>query len=199
MAAHRPFLGGIKAAMCIRLKEAMGVECMLKREKEILEIVFKRFARIKKVKVLEENEKNRLGIISFIVIGAQYNLMVKMLNDRFGIQTRGGCSCAGTYAHKLLNINKSTSYHILNKIRLGDLLCKPGWIRLCIHPTMANTEIHFIMDAVETTVYHYKEWMKEYKYDARSNEFSFDEIDAKQKSNTDDWFMFASLNERFYQ
>ena len=194
-----PFLGAIKAAMCIRLKEAMGVDCMLKREKEILAIIFERFAAIKNIKILEGAEKHRLGVVSFIVLGAHYNLIVKMLNDRFGVQTRGGCSCAGTYGHKLLNIDETTSYHMLDKIRSGDLSGKPGWIRLSIHPTMTNAEIHFIMDAIQSTVYHCKEWMKDYKLDPESNEYAFKGNNAKQKSNNDDWFIFASLNKPTYQ
>jgi selenocysteine lyase/cysteine desulfurase len=149
-----PFLQGIKAAMCVRLKEKMGVENMLKREKEMLRIIFERFSRLKNVEVLEGDIKERLGVVSFIVKGAHYDLIVKMLNDRFGIQTRGGCSCAGTYGHYLLHVDRARSYEILNQIQLGNMLAKPGWIRLSIHPTMTDAEIDFIMDAIEWTASH---------------------------------------------
>src|SRR3954471_8244577 len=154
------FLQGIKAAMCVRLKEKMGVENILGREEEILQVIFDRFSKMKNVEVLERGIKNRLGVVAFIVHGAHYNLIVKILNDRFGIQTRGGCSCAGTYGHMLLQVDKAGSYEILHSIRSGDLLCKPGWIRLSVHPTMTNAEIDFIMDAIELTACHFKEWMK---------------------------------------
>ena len=177
-----PFLQGIKAAMCVRLKEEMGVENILKREEEILQIIFDRFSKMKNVEVLEGNIKKRLGVISFIVQGAHYNLIVKMLNDRFGIQTRGGCSCAGTYGHMLLHVDKTRSYEILNSIRSGDLLCKPGWIRLSVHPTMTNAEIDFIMDAIELTASHFQEWMKDYTYDPETNEYSFKGFEAKNRA-----------------
>jgi selenocysteine lyase/cysteine desulfurase len=183
-----PFLQGIKAAMCIRLKEKMGVENILKREEEILQIIFNRFSKIKNIEILEENSRNKLGVISFIVTGAHYNLIVKILNDRFGIQTRGGCSCAGTYGHLLLHVDKARSYEILNSIRSGDLLCKPGWIRLSVHPTMTNTEIDFIMDAIELTAFHYQKWMKDYIYDLVPNEYSFKGFEAKEQSRIEDWF-----------
>ena len=183
-----PFLQGIKVAMCVRLKEQMGVENILKREEEILRIIFARFSTMKNVEVLEGNIKRRLGVISFIVNGAHYNLIVKMLNDRFGIQTRGGCSCAGTYGHMLLHVDKNRSYEILNLIRSRNLLCKPGWIRLSFHPTMTNAEIDFIMDAIELTVSHFQEWMKDYTYDPELNEFSFKGIWAKQQNRVEDWF-----------
>ena len=128
---------------------------------------------MKNVHVLAGNIKKRLGVISFIIDGAHYALIVKMLNDRFGIQTRGGCSCAGTYGHMLLQVDKGRSYDILDKIRSGNLSHKPGWIRLSIHPTMSGTEIDFIMDSIEETAGHFQKWARDYSYQAESNEFVF--------------------------
>ena len=187
-----PFLQGIKAAMCIRLKEQMGVENILRREEEILQIIFERFLKIRNVEVLEENIKKRLGVISFVVTGAHYNLIVKILNDRFGIQARGGCSCAGTYGHMLLHVDKKRSYEILNSIHSGNLLCKPGWIRLSVHPTMTNAEIDFIMDAGELTASNFAEWGEDYIYDAESNEYVFKGIEGREKERVEDWFDVAN-------
>ena len=188
-----PFLMGIKAAMCIRLKEKMGVENILKREKELLEIIIDRFSQIKNVEILEGNVKKRLGVVSFTVTGAHYNLIVKILNDRFGIQTRGGCSCAGTYGHKLLNVDKTKSYEILNAIRSGDLLSKPGWTRLSIHPTMINSEIDFMMDAIEATATHFREWEKDYTYDPISNEYVFSKFEQIEQGQFNNWFQELSF------
>ncbi len=186
-----PFLQGIKTALCIRLKEAMGVENILKREKELLQIVFDRSAKIKNVEILEGKNRKRLGVISFIINGAHYNLIVKILNDRFGIQARGGCSCAGTYGHKLLHVDEAWSYEILNSIRSGNLSSKPGWIRLSAHPTMTNTEIDFIMDAIESTAAHFEEWGKDYCYNAASNEYIFKGFEGKEHVKVEDWFNVA--------
>jgi selenocysteine lyase/cysteine desulfurase len=187
-----PILQGIKVAMCIRLKEKMGVENILQREEEMLQTIFDRFSKMKNVEILEGSVKNRLGVVSFIVEGAHYNLIVKILNDRFGIQTRGGCSCAGTYGHKLLHVDKAWSYKILNSIRSGDLSCKPGWIRLSVHPTMTNAEIDFIMDAIELTASNYNEWMMDYAYDPETNEYFFKGIEAKEQRTIEDWFNVSS-------
>ena len=183
-----PFLQGIKAAMCIRLKEKMGVENILKREEEILRVIFDRFSKIKNVEILEGRNKKRLGVIAFIVKGAHHNLIVKMLNDRFGVQTRGGCSCAGTYGHLLLHVSKARSYEILRSIRSGDLWCKPGWVRLSVHPTMTNAEIDFIMNAIEWTAMHFREWMKDYIYNAECNEYYFKRINTEEQRTIEDWF-----------
>ena len=187
-----PFLQGIKAALCILLKEQMGVENIIRREAEILQIIFDRCAKIKNIEILEGNITKRLGVISFNLPGAHYNLIVKILNDRFGIQARGGCSCAGTYGHILLGVTEARSYEILNLIRSGDLLSKPGWIRLSFHPIMTNAEINFIMDAIALTASHFREWMKDYGYDPVSNEFSFKGFKAKEQARVEDWFNASS-------
>lgn len=167
-----PILQGIKAAMCIRLKEEMEVERMLQREREMLRLIFDRLEKITGVEILGANRK-RLGIISFTVQHAHYNLIVKILNDRFGIQARGGCSCAGTYGHVLLDIDETRSYEILRSLQAGNMWSKPGWVRLSIHPTITDSEIDYIMDAVEDTVAHYDEWEKDYAYDQALDEYTF--------------------------
>jgi hypothetical protein len=117
-----------------------------------------------------------------------------MLNDRFGIQTRGGCSCAGTYGHMLLHVDRIRSYQILNMIRSGNLLCKPGWIRLSVHPTMTNADIDFILDAIERTASHFQEWMKDYQYDPESNDYSFKGFVSKEQRRIEDWFSVSNWN-----
>ena len=168
-----PFLQAIKAAMCIRLKEEMGVAPMLEREAAMVRRLFDRFARIGNVDLLEGSVTKRLGIISFVVEDAHHQLIVKLLNDRFGIQTRGGCSCAGTYGHRLLHVDKARSHDIWRAIRAGDLYAKPGWVRLSIHPTMTDAELEYIMDAIEATAAHHREWARDYGYDAARNEFAY--------------------------
>jgi len=91
------FLQTIKTALAINLKDQMGVKNMLDREHELLQQVFKNLDAVKNIKILAPKHKDRLGVVSFYIIDLHFNLGVKILNDRFGIQTRGGCSCAGTY------------------------------------------------------------------------------------------------------
>src|SRR5258708_21167377 len=159
--------------MCMRLKEEMGVERILKREEEMVLRLLDRLSGIAGVEILEVSNRKRLGVVSFTVKNAHYGLVVKILNERFGIQARGGWRCAGTYGHLLLRIDEARSYEILNLLRAGEMLCKPGWVRLSIHPTMTNTEIDYIMDAIEMTVAQYEEWRKDYVYDPVCNEYEF--------------------------
>jgi selenocysteine lyase/cysteine desulfurase len=76
----------------------MGIQNILKREHEIVDYVFSQLGSISNIKILGQHQ-DRLGVVSFYVDDLHFNLGVKLLNDKFGIQTRGGCSCAGTYGH----------------------------------------------------------------------------------------------------
>ncbi|SJZ76609.1 Selenocysteine lyase/Cysteine desulfurase [Chitinophaga eiseniae] len=181
-----PFLQGIKAAMCIRLKEAMQVDNIRQREEALLSVILPRLARIPQLQVLEPQAVQRLGVVSFIVPGVHYHLVVRLLNDRFGIQLRGGCSCAGTYGHLLLNVDKERSHAIRQSILSGDMSCKPGWVRLSVHPTMTDREVHYILDAIEATVLQARTWGRDYVYDARTNDFRFQ--GAANTTPVDSWF-----------
>jgi selenocysteine lyase/cysteine desulfurase len=97
--------------------------------------------------------------------------MVRLLNDRFGVQARGGCSCAGTYGHYLLHVDPARSRSITDRIDSGDLSAKPGWVRLSFHPTTTDAEIAFCVDAVRETVARVDEWSADYEYSRRTNEY----------------------------
>lgn len=166
------FLQAIRAALAIRLKEKMSVDKIRAREDELLEIAFDKFSKIQQVHILAEDKRERLGVISFYVENVHHNLMVKLLNDKYGIQVRGGCSCAGTYGHLLLNVSRKQSKEITELIDQGDWSQKPGWVRLSLHPTMTNEELHTILDAIKDIIKHVDTWKKEYQYSSSTNEFS---------------------------
>jgi selenocysteine lyase/cysteine desulfurase len=159
------FLQGMRAALAISLKEKMGTENIRRREAELLKTAFENLKKISGLHILAGNVTDRLGIFSFYIDGMHHNLATRMLNDRFGIQTRGGCSCAGTYGHFLLNVNFSLSRKITDMIDAGDLSLKPGWIRLSLHPTMTDSELLFITGAIEEMARNADEWKRDYTYD----------------------------------
>ncbi len=165
------FLQTIKIALAIQLKEEMGVENITKREHEINEIVFNKLNNVSNIHVLASQHTDRLGVFSFYIESLHFNLGVKILNDRFGIQTRGGCSCAGTYGHYLLHVDKNQSHELVDKIADGCLLDKPGWIRMSIHPTITNKEITFVCNSIVELAKNFNTWSKDYQYDEKMNEF----------------------------
>ncbi|MFW5942830.1 MAG: aminotransferase class V-fold PLP-dependent enzyme, partial [Chloroflexota bacterium] len=165
------FLQTIRAALTIRLKEAMGVDAMRAREEELLPRLFAGLRDIPDLHILADHVEQRLGIVSFYVEHIHYNLLVKLLNDRYGIQTRGGCSCAGTYGHYLLHVSPAQSRQITTRIDQGDLSQKPGWVRVSIHPTTTDEELSYIVDAVGEIVGNVDEWSEDYVYLPHQNEF----------------------------
>lgn len=162
------FLQTIRAAMCILLKEEMDTQKMAAREEEILRIIWNTLDDIPNLHILGSQHKKRLGVISFYIDDLHYNVGVRILNDRFGIQTRGGCSCAGTYGHYLLNVSEESSKKITSLISSGDCSLKPGWIRLSIHPTHTDEEILFMCESITALAKHHKEWSLDYDIDLRN-------------------------------
>ncbi|AXG74852.1 aminotransferase class V-fold PLP-dependent enzyme [Flavobacterium arcticum] len=165
------FLQVIKTALAIRLKEQMGIDNILKREKEITDYIFAELGEIDNINILAPQHHNRLGVISFFIDNLHFNLGVKLLNDKFGIQTRGGCSCAGTYGHYLLHVDQEKSHYLTNKITEGDLIQKPGWIRMSIHPTTTSEEIAYVCKSIKELAANHELWVEDYKYNRNTNEF----------------------------
>ncbi len=163
------FLQTIKTALCFKLKEEMGVENIMKREEQMLDLIWDRLASIPKLHVLAPQHRERLPIISFYIEDLHYNLAVKLLNDKFGIQCRGGCSCAGTYGHYLLNVDPGQSKEITDLIDRGDYSKKPGWVRISLHPTMTDEEVFFIAESLEVLARNHHTWSEEYIFDPSSN------------------------------
>jgi len=152
----------MRTAMAIQLKEQLTVERILKREKEQVAYVFDRLLAIDGLTLLESHDTNRLGIFSFTIDQLYHQLGVRMLNDHFGIQVRGGCSCAGTYGHYIFRVDEATSCSVAERLENGDALSKPGWIRMSIHPTTSNAELEFICNAIQTLAEQHKNWSTDY-------------------------------------
>ncbi len=183
------FLQGIKAALAVQLKEKMGTQKMRKREQELLEAAFSGLSKIKTLHILAGNITDRLGVISFYIDNIHHNLVTRLLNDRYGIQVRGGCSCAGTYGHFLLDVDVRLSKEITDRIDAGDLSMKPGWIRLSLHPSMTNDELQEILKAIAEIADNAAEWAKDYIYDRHTNEFNYRNNNfLGAENNPESWF-----------
>ena len=184
------FLQTIKTALCIQLKEQMGINNILKREHELHKIIWDRLSNLSNLHILAGNISDRLGIYSFYIDDLHFNLGVQLLNDKFGIQVRGGCSCAGTYGHILLNVDTVQSHNITNTIDQGDLSLKPGWIRMSIHPTMSNQDVDFIVNAIEELAENHHSWSRDYSYNKSKNTFLYknQKFALDNKNRGESWF-----------
>lgn len=161
----------IRTALAINLKEKMNVEKMKLREEELLKLFYKGIETLAEVNILGSKNEQQIGCVAFNIRNMHYNLVVRLLNDRFGIQVRGGWSCASTYAYYLCEIGGKDTAAIINQIEHKNLSNKPGWVRLSIHPTMSNDELEFVLEALKQIIQNQKEWSNDYKYNCITNEF----------------------------
>ncbi|MCX6250883.1 MAG: aminotransferase class V-fold PLP-dependent enzyme [Bacteroidetes bacterium] len=181
------FLQAIRTALSLELKNQMGVDPMHQREKELVSLAFSNLRKVPGLHLLADNVEDRLGVISFYMDQIHYNLIVKLLSDRFGVQLRGGCLCAGTYGHYLLNVSYDRSKKITDKISRGDLSEKPGWVRLSIHPTMKDDELHYIIDSLTQIHKNHLNWGKDYTYNKNTNEFRNNKV-VEGSTKAEQWF-----------
>ena len=182
------FLQTIKTALAIQLKEEMGVQNIHDREEELIAKVFEALEPVDNLTLLAAQHHDRLGVFSFYIDKLHYNLGVKLLNDRFGIQTRGGCSCAGTYGHFLLHVDQQQSKELLQKMDQGCLIERPGWIRMSVHPTTTDAEVAYMCDSIKELAANFESWAEDYAYDARTNEFLHKSFRSKEKDLVNKWF-----------
>ena len=94
-----------------------------------------------------------------------HNFVVTLLNDLFGIQARGGCSCAGPYGHRLLGIDLDRSHEFEAEITGGCEGIKPGWVRVNFNYFISDAAFSYIVDAVRLVARHGWRMLGDYRFD----------------------------------
>ncbi len=142
----------IRAGLVFHLKEAVGVEAIRRREEDFIERAMAAWSAEPGIGILGNRALPRLSIVSFTVRHdgryLHHNFVVAVLNDLFGIQSRGGCSCAGPYGHRLLGIDIETSHAFEREINRGCEGIKPGWVRVNFNYFISPTVFDYIVRAV---------------------------------------------------
>jgi selenocysteine lyase/cysteine desulfurase len=142
----------IRAGLAFRLKETVGVTTIRALEHGFIRRAIESWSRNSNIEILGNPDAERLSIVSFVIRhGDQtlhYNFVVALLNDLFGIQARGGCSCAGPYGHRLLGIDFDTSARIEEAVATGCEVIKPGWVRVNFNYFIAEEEFAYLIEAV---------------------------------------------------
>jgi len=161
----------LKAALAFQVKDYVTTECIEEREAELLGRAFRRWEKNPRIEILgNPDPRRRIGIVSFNLRGRgdRYlhpKFVTTLLNDLFGIQTRAGCSCAGPYGHRLLDIDYPTSERYRHWINQGYSGVKPGWARVGLHYVMDNLDVDFIFDAIDFVAEHGVEFLPLYDFD----------------------------------
>jgi hypothetical protein len=142
----------IRAGLVFQLKDAVGADAIREREVDFIQRAIASWSTNENLAILGNREAWRLSIVSFIVrhrnAYLHHNFVVALLNDLFGIQSRGGCGCAGPYGHRLLGIDIDTSKEFEREIVRGCEGIKPGWVRVNFNYFLSETQFQFILDAI---------------------------------------------------
>lgn len=186
------FIQAIRAAMAIKIKDQMTVERMHARELTLLKKCFSQLESIDGVNIVGGSNTSipRIGAVAFNIDGLHYNLVVRLLNDYFGVQARGGWSCASTYCHYLFDIDQESSNELTNRINDNDSTGKPGWVRVSVHPTMTDDELEEIIKAVKYFSLNKSKLLKDYYFEPKNNEYYPNDSTKLLKVDTSVFFDF---------
>jgi selenocysteine lyase/cysteine desulfurase len=163
----------IRAGLVFALKDAVGVPAIKAAEDRFLAAAVKDWEAQPNIEILGNLDAERLSIISFVIRrpGGRYlhhNFVVSVLSDLFGIQSRGGCSCAGPYGHRLLGIDLERSHRYEQEIIAGCEGIKPGWVRVSFTYFLSDTVTRYLIDAVSLVAEHGWLLLPEYRFDPAS-------------------------------
>lgn len=146
-------VGDIRAGLAFALKSEVGEERIEAIEHALVRQAFDRLTANPSIEVLGPRDAERLPIFSFNVLSeGRYlhpNFVVALMNDLFGIQMRGGCSCAGPYGHDLLNIPDERALSYADLVARGFGVYRPGWIRFSLTYFMPAEFIDYVLSSVD--------------------------------------------------
>ena len=162
----------IRAGLIFQLKHAVGADRIRELEESFIDRAIASWSANPNIKILGNPNAERLSIVSFVVRhGGRYlhhNFVVALLNDLFGIQSRGGCSCAGPYGHRLLGIDIDTSTEFEREITRGCEGIKPGWVRVNLNYFISEQVFDFIVSAVNLVADEGWRLLPYYRFDVAS-------------------------------
>ncbi len=169
----------IRAGLVFQLKEAVGIDVIREREEHFVRQAIERWEQHDKIDILGSHDADRLSIVSFVIryddggpdtprtdrSYLHHNFVVAVLNDLFGIQARGGCSCAGPYGHRLLGIDLDLSHEFEREIVNGCEGIKPGWVRVNFNYFIEQEIADYILAAVELVAERGASLLPHYRFD----------------------------------
>jgi selenocysteine lyase/cysteine desulfurase len=162
-------IGSIRAGLAFALKEAVGTETIREREESFIRRAIESWSANPNIEILGNPEADRLSIVSFVIRHGDrrlhHNFVVALLNDLFGVQSRGGCSCAGPYGQRLLGIDIETSKEYEREIARGCEGIKPGWVRVNFNYFISETVFEFVLKAVHLVAEHGWRMVPQYDFD----------------------------------
>ena len=163
----------IRAGLVFQLKAAVGVATIREHEESYWKRAVASWSKNPMMQILGNTRSERLSILSFVIRRPEekflhHNFVVALLSDLFGIQSRGGCSCAGPYGHRLLGIDIERSHEFEHEITLGCEGIKPGWTRVSFNYFISEAVFRYLVDAVDLVAEHGWKLLPEYRFNPAS-------------------------------
>jgi selenocysteine lyase/cysteine desulfurase len=167
----------IRAGLVLQLHRAVGPEIIERNEADFTRRAIASWRTNPAIEILGDVERPRLPIVSFVVHAPSgrrlhHNFVVALLNDLFGIQCRGGCSCAGPYGHQLLHIDTKTAKQFADLAVGGWLGIKPGWTRVSFSYYMTEETVAYVVDAVHFVATYGAQLLPLYHFDRRTGQWA---------------------------
>ncbi|MFB3079871.1 MAG: aminotransferase class V-fold PLP-dependent enzyme, partial [Lysobacterales bacterium] len=160
----------IRAGLVFKLQQQVGTDEIVRREGDFVRRAIARFKQCPNLEIVGNPDAPRLSIMSLrFKYGSRdlhYGFVVSLLNDLFGLQVRGGCSCAGPYGHSLLGMDMDYSRAIEAEIEQGATILRPGWVRLNFNYFISEQEFEYLLRAIELVAHYGWRLLPYYHFDA---------------------------------
>lgn len=161
----------IRAGLVFQLTREIGFGAIREREDRAVRRAIAAWRVNPAIEILGDLDADRLPIVSFLVRTPEgrlvhHNLVVALLNDVFGIQSRGGCSCAAPYGHDLLHIDDEESMEYARLAAAGLLGLRPGWTRVTFGFDLSQEATDFVIAAVDQVATHGWRMLPCYRFEA---------------------------------
>jgi len=181
-------VGDIRAAMVLMVKQALGISWLQERQQQLRARAIACWSDNPRLDIMGlETPEYALPIFSFRVRDGKgsyvhHQLFTRLLSDVYGIQARGGCACAGAYAHRLLGLDKAEAARLYESISAGHELDKPGWVRLNISALMTDVKADQLIESVDQLTRCVDQYATLYKVDEKTARFSYSPALAAKSS-----------------
>lgn len=179
----------VRAGLVFKLQQQVGIDAIEEREHSYAKRAMKRLQDHPNIEVLGPEGDNRLALFSLRVKhndkDLHYGFVTALMNDLFGIQLRGGCSCAGPYGHYLLDLTPQLSTIIDTASEQGITALRPGWVRLNFNYFIEESEFNYLLDALTLVADHGWRMLPYYEHNSKSNTWRYQGIAPKTESLED--------------
>ena len=176
----------IRAGLVFKLQQAVGTDLIERLEASFKERALRQWKTNRNIEVLGDSSQEGLSIFSLRIkhegTDLHYGFVVALLNDLFGIQARGGCSCAGPYGHELLGMDLNYSRKLEKELNNGHMVMRPGWVRLNFNYFINEETFDYLLNAIEYVSVLGWKLLPFYQFDADSGTWRYQGASIKLES-----------------